>query len=87
MFKTWIVGEEDAGKLKFELLYKGTRDTFSSSVMHQKINDMGPTFSLVKSEFGKVFGGYCKIDWKDDGAWKSDPDAFIFSVDKKTKHE
>lgn len=55
--------------------------------MHQKINDMGPTFSLVKSEFGKVFGGYCKIDWKDDGAWKSDPDAFIFSVDKKTKHE
>ncbi len=87
LMKQWIAGEEDAGKLKFELIYKATRDTFSSVVMHQKINDQGPTISLVKSEFGKVFGGYCKIDWKDDGAWKSDPDAFIFSVDKKTKHE
>jgi hypothetical protein len=86
LLKEWIAGD-DAGKIKFELLYKATRDTFSSYTMHQMIDNKGPTVGIIKSEHNKVFGGYCEIDWKPDGAWKPDPKAFIFSMTNKTKHE
>lgn len=84
LLKEWIAGENS---VKFELLYKATRDTFSSVVMHEKIDRKGPTVAIIKSEFNKVFGGFCDIDWQPDGAWKSDPKAFIFSLSHKTKHE
>lgn len=86
LLKQWV-GGENAEKVKFSLLYKASKDTFSSYTMHAKIDNQGPTICLIKSEFNKVFGGYCEIDWKPDGAWKSDPKAFIYSITQKTKHE
>ncbi len=51
------------------------------------IDNKGPTICIIKSSLDKVFGGFCHIDWKSDGAWKADDKAFIFSVTNKTKHE
>ena len=87
LLKQWIKGEEAAETVKFELLYKATKDSFNSYTMHEKINNKGPIVAILKSEHTKVFGGYSSIGWKPDGAWSADPNAFIFSLSQKTKHE
>lgn len=63
LIKQWIAGEEKASSIKFELLYKATRDSFSSYKMHELIDDKGPTIAIIKSNHDKVFGGYCFYDW------------------------
>ena len=86
LLKTWIGGDEKAPALKFELLYRATRDTFSSIKMHEMINNKGPIVAILKSQHDKVFGGYSSIGWKPDGAWTADEKAFIFSLSHKTQH-
>ena len=85
--KIWIHGEDKAPSVKFEQLYKATRDTFSAAKMHEMINHKGPIVAIIKSQHDKVFGGYSSIGWKPDGAWVADANAFIFSLTHKTKHE
>ncbi|CDW74544.1 UNKNOWN [Stylonychia lemnae] len=87
LLKVWIHGEDEMGSSKFELLYKATRDTFSSAKMHEMINNKGPIVGIIKSQHDQVFGGYSSVGWKADGAWTLDGKAFIFSLTKKTKHE
>ena len=55
--------------------------------MHEKIDNKGPTISILKGGSDQVFGGFCNLPWASDGAWKGDDKAFLFSVTKKTKHE
>jgi hypothetical protein len=51
-------------RLKLELLFRGSRDGYSSSGFHQKVDGQGPLIFFVKSaEFNKVFGGYTAIPW------------------------
>ena len=63
-------------------------DGFRAEDFHRKCDNMQSTVSFVKSEFGKVFGGYASVSWTsqhpDKG--KVDPKAFIFSLTHKTKH-
>ncbi|CDW89660.1 UNKNOWN [Stylonychia lemnae] len=87
LLKEWIHGEDEAGNTQLELLYKGTRDTFNSSKMHEMINDKGPIVGIIKSQHDQVFGGYSSVGWKNAGDWTRDENAFLFSLTKKTKHE
>lgn len=43
---------------KFNLLYRGTRDTFKAAKFHELCDNKGATISIIKSKCGKVFGGY-----------------------------
>jgi hypothetical protein len=66
---------------KFELLYRGSRDGFSSEVFHSRCdNKKGPTVTVIVSQkHGKIFGGYteavgfCNLD-------KNDDSSFLFSL-------
>ncbi len=66
LIKDWI---QPGGNIKFELLYRGTRDTFESSKFHSICDDKGPMISLIKCENDRVFGGYSFVPWKSAGAW------------------
>jgi hypothetical protein len=69
---------------KWSLLYRGTRDGFGSSDFHLKCDGHSNTLTILKakgSEF--IFGGYTTIDWESSVQWKSDPNAFIFSLTNK----
>ncbi|CDW76598.1 UNKNOWN [Stylonychia lemnae] len=87
LLKGWIHGEEEGKNTEFELLYKGTRDTFVSQKMHEMINQKGPIVGIIKSQHDQVFGGYSSIGWRNQGDWVRDENAFVFSLTKKTKHE
>ena len=82
------VEESASGKVRFELLWKGTRDGFGASVFHTKCNNKGPTLTIIKSNNDKIFGGYTSQSWGfGGGSWtsKHDATAFIYSLSYKTK--
>ena len=45
------------------LIFKGSRDGFLSSMFHSKCDNIGSTFSIIKSEHGRIFGFYTNISW------------------------
>jgi len=62
------------------LLYKATRDEFLASRFHQLCDDKGPTMTVVKSTEGWMFGGFTTQSWKGDHVYKTDPQAFMFTL-------
>ena len=66
-------------KQKWNLLYRATKDGFTSSRFHLKCDNTPNTLVIIKSTDGNVFGGYTKNDWSGSILMKSDPNAFIYS--------
>ena len=71
---------------KIEMIYKGTRDGWNSSDFSNHCFNKGPTFVLVKSSAGRVFGGFTSVFWApSNGLVKQYKNAVIFSVDSFQK--
>jgi hypothetical protein len=74
---------------KWSLLYRGTRDGFGASDFHSKCDGHSNTLTLLKAkESSYIFGGYTTVNWEscpNPGKYKSDPNAFIFSLTNKDK--
>ena len=45
-------------KIKYKLLYRGTRDGMNASYFHQKCNSIPNTVSIIQTTKGYKFGGY-----------------------------
>jgi hypothetical protein len=83
MIKKWICD----GQVKFKLLYRGTRDGFTSDAFQKKVKEIKPTITVIKSDYDKVFGGYVEDqDWKNTSNYKNTTKSFIFSVTNKKKY-
>ena len=68
---------------KLELIYRGTRDGFKGEAFHQNCDFQGGTLSIIKSEMGKIFGGYTDIPWQSPenyGCKEGHGNSFIFSL-------
>ena len=86
MVATWVFETLKANQGPFKLLYRGSRDGFSTKNFHEKCDNKGPTVMIIKSNYGKVFGGFTDISWDSSNSWKTTKNAFLFSVDKKGKY-
>jgi hypothetical protein len=67
-------------------LYRGTRDGFGSRDFHSRCDDKSNTLTLFKAkESSYIFGGFTTVKGKSstNGKWKSDRNAFIFSLTNK----
>lgn len=73
-------------KVKMTLIYKATRDGDSSSSFHNKCDGRSPTLTLVKTTSGYRCGGFTITPWDQSGNYKKDNDAFVFSLDLRTKY-
>ena len=71
---------------KTNLLYKGSENNFSSKKFHELCDNKGPTITIIKSEFDKIFGGFIFNSWNSDGNYSYCPASFIFSLNKKEKY-
>ena len=69
---------------KFELLYRGSLHGFSASDFHSKCDNNPKTLTIIKDTSGNIFGGYTEATWDGDG-YKSDKNAFIFSLVNKQR--
>ena len=87
-FESTIVKEADEiafveqisiGK-KLELLYRATKDGFSTANFHSKCDGKANTLVFCHSNLGKKFGGFTTKAWHSNGRFEYDPNAFIFSI-------
>lgn len=62
-----------------KLIYKATRDGFSSKSFHEKCDGRTKTLTIIKTTSGNVFGGFAERAWLQDGEIVTDPEAYIFS--------
>ncbi len=62
------------------LLYRASRDGFTTSAFHSKCDGKENTITIIKSNFDHVFGGYTSAKWSSGGHWIADSTAFIFSL-------
>jgi hypothetical protein len=71
-------------KDKWTLLYRGTRDGFGAADFHSKCDDHKNTLTVLKAKgTSYIFGGFTSINWNGSGQYKSDPNAFLFSLTNK----
>ena len=72
-------------KLKFELLYRGTRDGFDPMAFHSRCDNKGPTLFVAKLSNDRRLGGFTRKFWDLKIVGKIDERAFLFSLDNKIK--
>jgi hypothetical protein len=71
---------------KWSLLYRATRDGFEPNDFHSKCDNKSNTLTIVKAkESGFIFGGFTSVEWDGSDRYKSDLNAFIFSLTNKDK--
>jgi len=84
LVKTWL-GKEKQHEL--QLIYRASRDGFSSMDFHKNCDNVGPTLVVCKSKaYERVFGGFTSKNWSQAETYVDDPEAFLFSLSNGTKH-
>ena len=69
---------------KVELLFRASEHKFSAAIFHKKCDNIADTFTLVKTEFGKIIGGYTHYKWnavKQKYVTDENMKAFLLSFD------
>ena len=67
------------------LLYRGTRDGFTTHAFHSRCDGKTKTITLIKNDLNYVFGGYASEPWNSSGEHINDPNAFLFSLRRDGK--
>ena len=69
---------------RFKLLYRASRDGFSSNDFHSKCDGHSNTLTIYKAN-GFIFGGFTSACWQScqPAQWKFDSNAFLFSLINK----
>ena len=85
MIKNWINNNKN---MSFHLIYKATRDGDDAKDFHKLCDEISPTLTLAKTKNGNRFGGYTSAPYtkNSEGQAINDPNAFVFSLDKKYKY-
>jgi hypothetical protein len=55
------------------LLFRGSRDGFSSSDFHRCCDNISNTLTIILTTNGSIFGGFASAAWSSSGGFKSDP--------------
>lgn len=66
--------------ISFSLIYQASRDGFSLSDFHSKCDGVLNTLMVIKTTDSYVFGGFTTQDWTGLDSYRSDDNAFIFSL-------
>merc|ERR1712183_6889 len=80
----WL--DEDGSDGAFEILYRSSRDGFSSAAFHAKCDGRGATLTIIETAGGRVVGGYSNAPWKSPEIpqYESANRAFLFALSGKT---
>ncbi len=62
------------------LLYRATRDGFTSQAFHSKCDGKEKTITIIKNNLDYVFGGFASSAWNSSNNYINDPNAFLFSL-------
>ena len=65
---------------KLELIYRASRDGMASANFHQKCDNKNPTIVLYQNTKDSIFGGYTSLAWSNNGDYRPEQNAFIFTL-------
>jgi hypothetical protein len=71
---------------KWNLLYRASEHGFSAENFHSKCDNHANTLTVIKSTNGNIFGGYTEQMWSSTDKFKTDNNAFIYSLVNKDKN-
>ena len=83
LIETGIKKKQNKTIKKLTLLFRASRDGYSSSNFHSKCDGKVNTLILVKTTNSRRFGGYTECQWDQSNSYKTGPYSFIFSFDNK----
>ena len=61
-----------------KLLYHASESDYSAKRFHKISDDKGPTITIIKSNWGNIFGGYTSMSWISIPGWRMDENTFLF---------
>ena len=79
----WI---EPKKEIKFNLLFRKSRDGSTGEDFHRFCDNKGATLILIETDKGYKFGGYTPMDWTSIFEDKTDDLTFIFSLNLMKKY-
>ena len=79
--KNWI----NKPNIKFELLYRLSRNGKEYKTFHNLCDNKGNTLLIAKLSDGHILGGFTTQNWDNSGKWKDDKNSFVFSLTKNLK--
>jgi hypothetical protein len=65
-------------KKEINLLYRGSRDGYTSCRFHEMCDNKINTISIIKDIHGCIFGGYSPLSWDCNEKEQYDPKTFLF---------
>lgn len=68
---------------EWKILYRASENGFSTKTFHQKCDNKPKTLTIIRSANGNIFGGYTDAMWDETNQFKTDPNAFLFSLKNK----
>ena len=77
----FIKNGKNLGK-KFSLIYRGSRDGWTSSNFHSKCDNKSKTITIIKTYTNNIFGAYRSLPFKkvNEQTYCADETAFLFLV-------
>ena len=69
--------------IKLKLIFKCSRDGWTSNDFHKYCDGKGPTISIIETKNNTLFGGFLFIKWKNEGGDTNDNKSFLFSFNNK----
>lgn len=80
IFKFLAQTKCDSSKKQWRLIYKASKDGFSSQNFHNFCDNQGETITVIKSSNGYIFGGYNPVNWTSSSVYTNDMKTFLFSL-------
>ena len=65
---------------KWQLIYQCSRDGYTGKSFHQHCDGRSPTFTVIRSHNGCIFGGFTSVPWSSEYIDKADSSAFLFTL-------
>ena len=77
--KNWINSYK---QIKFNLLFRMSRDGTTTINFHAKCDNKGKTLILIETKDGKRFGGYTSLQWNMEGEKRYGENIWLFNLEK-----
>ncbi|CAB4438887.1 unnamed protein product [Rhizophagus irregularis] len=83
LISKWINGLDVNASYEFKLIFRGSRNGFTTKTFHNICDNQSRTVTIIKvKDSNEILGGYNPIEWKRGGVYAATYDSFIFSFDK-----
>ena len=84
--KQWNLIKDWINPIKFNLIFKKSRDGSNVSDFHRFCDNKGKIILLIETNNNFKFGGYTPLDFDESGQGKNDNNSFLFSITNNKKY-